>query len=184
MVCSCVCPFLAIFPNDMPKLSDCPVAPINVTAVVTGVGSLLVSWSLANSEEVVENFTLTATNLNNTNISSITVPGITGQNHTLSIEDTTSCDVYAFRVTAWNDVGSSPPSETITSIFPPLPDLSTVTLQHSLRKISQGSVEITVTFSLRMEVQYINNSNQCIMILIVLRLSQYLHISCGGWFYF
>ena len=58
------------------------MAPISVTAVGTGVGSLLVSWSLANSEEVVENFTLTATNLNNTDISTITVSGITGQNYT------------------------------------------------------------------------------------------------------
>ena len=162
--------FLVIF--FVTPFSDRPVAPINLTAVGTGLGSLLVSWSLANSEEVVENFTLTATNLNNTNISTITVPGITGRNHSLSIEGTTSCDVYAFHVTAWNDVGSGPPSETITSIFPPLPDLSMVTLQHSLRKISRGRVEITVTFSPRMEVLFFTLTIKLLCKLIVFGLSQ------------
>ena len=133
-------------------LSDRPVAPINVTAVGTGVGSLLVSWSLANSEEVVENFTLTATNLNNTDISTIALPGITGQNHTLTREDVTYCGVYSFQVMAWNDVGPSTFSNSTTSSHLSMPDLSTAVLEHSLGIVSGEGVELTVTFNTSMEV--------------------------------
>ena len=128
------------------------MAPINVTAIGTGDGSLLVSWSLANSEEVVENFTLTAINLNNTDISTITVPGITGQNHTLTREDVTYCGVYSLQVMAWNDVGPSTFSNSTTSSHLSMADLSTVALQHSLRIVSGEGVEITVTFNTSMEV--------------------------------
>ena len=133
-------------------LSDRPVAPINVTAVGTGVGSLLVSWSFANSEEVVENFTLTATNLNNTDISTIIVPGITGQNYTLTREDITYYGVYSLQVLAWNDVGPGTFSNSTTSSFLSLPDLSTVALQHSLRIVSGEGVKLTVAFNISMEV--------------------------------
>ena len=123
-----------------------------MTAVGTGVGSLLVSLSLANSEEVVENFTLTATNLNNTDISTITVPGIAGQNCTLSVGDTTSCDVYAFQVTAWNDVGSSPFSEIITRSFPSLPEI--MLHGHSLSMIEEDVV-LNVTFTIRVYMHFV-----------------------------
>ena len=128
------------------------MAPINVTAVGTGVGSLLVSWSLANSEEVVENFTLTATNLNNTNISTITVTGITEQNYTLTREDIPFCGVYSLQVMAWNDVGPSIFSNSTTSSHLSMPSLSTAALQHSLRIVSGEGVELTVTFNTSMEV--------------------------------
>ena len=123
-----------------------------MTASETDIGSLLVSWSLANSKEVARNFTLTATNLNDTNVNTITVLGIMGQSHTLNREDIPPCAIYSFQVVAWNELGQSSPSDNITSGFFTLTNLLAVVLQHSLRELSGDRVELNVTYTPSMEV--------------------------------
>ncbi len=95
-------------------------------------------------------FILVATNLNdgsNTNTES----GISEQNRILTVEDTTSCDVYSFQVTARNAAGSNS-SDNITSSFPSLPDISQVedSSQHSLVKTTAG-ISLTVTLHIAMQ---------------------------------
>ena len=123
-----------------------------------GLGSLNVSWSHTSIRGVaveftltatnLNNSTLTATNLNNSNADPIVVTRIEDLHSTLTTQDNTSCDVYSFRVTARNDAGSSIPSDAVTNSFPALPDISAVegSLEHSLRKTEDG-ITLTVTLT-------------------------------------
>ena len=125
-----------------------PTVPFDLSVMENGLGSLNVSWSHATTEGVAVDFTLTATNLNDSNI---VVMGIEDLHQTLTIQDNMSCDVYSFIVTARNAAGSSSPSDTLTSSFPALPDISTVecSLDHSLREVANG-ITLNVTLTVRL----------------------------------
>lgn len=116
------------------------------------ITSLNISWSLTNDiEGVAVEFTLTATNLNDSTAIPIIESGITVRHQILTIVDTgTLCDVYSFRVIARNAAGSSGPSDNVTSSFPSLPDISPVedSLQHSLVEAASGVI-LNVKFNVR-----------------------------------
>ena len=94
------------------------------------------------------NYTLTITNLNDSNNSEpIVVTGIQEQNYTFTASSSTSCDIYGFQVTAINAAGASNPSQVITRSLPSLLDISPVeeSLSHSLMVTGEG-VQLTVSF--------------------------------------
>ena len=126
-----------------------PSSPADLAAE-NGVGSLNISWSLITIEGVAVNFTVTVTNLNDSSTGPMEVSGIQDQNYIFTLEDSTSCDVYSFQVTAVNGAGTGTPSEIITRSLPSLPDISPVqdTLHHSLVRTASG-VTLTVTFNVR-----------------------------------
>ena len=126
-----------------------PSTPTDLAATENGVGSLNISWSLVTIEGVAVNFTVTVTNLNDSS-TPMEVSGIQDQHYILTLEDSTSCDVYSFQVTAVNGAGTGTPSEIITRSLPSLPDISPVqdSLQHSLVRTASG-VTLSVSFNVR-----------------------------------
>ena len=127
-----------------------PSTPADLAATENGVGSLNFSWSLVTIEGVAVNFTVTVTNLNDSSTGPIGKSGIQDQHYIFTLEDSTSCDVYSFQVTAVNGAGTGIPSEIITRSLPSLPDISPVqdSLQHSLVRKASG-VTLSVTFNVR-----------------------------------
>ena len=129
-----------------------PTTPADLAATENGVGSLNIFWSLVTIEGVAVNFTVTVTNLNDSmaNTGPMEVSGIQDQHYIFTLEDSTSCDVYSFQVTAMNGAGTGTPSEIITRSLPSLSDISTVqdSLQHSLVRTASG-VTLSVTFNVR-----------------------------------
>ena len=129
--------------------TDRPLPPVGVTVVGIAVSSVLLSWSLASPEEVVENFTLTAVNLNITSSSPIIVQGIVGMDYLLEEVLLIPCDLYSFQLIAWNDLGPSSPTDPITGKIPIQPR---ITLDYSLRKILGGQVELAVILNATKDV--------------------------------
>jgi hypothetical protein len=86
-----------------------------------GVGSLNVSWSLADISLIPVSFIITAINLNNSGES---VNATTQDLFQVisSPNNATSCDVYEFQVTAVNSAGANS-SSFLFSTFPSLPTL-------------------------------------------------------------
>ena len=127
-----------------------PSAPADLAVTENGVGSLNISWSLVTIEGVAVTFTVTVTNLNDSSTGPMEVSGIEDQHYIFTLEDSTSCDVYSFQVTAVNGAGTGTPSEIITRSLPSLPDISPVqdSLQHSLVRTPSG-VTLSVTFNVR-----------------------------------
>ena len=127
-----------------------PSTPADLAATQNGVGSLNISWSLVTIEGVAVTFTVTVTNLNDSSTGPMEVSGIQDQHYIFTLEDSTSCDVYSFQVTAVNGAGTGTPSEIITRSLPSLPDISPVqdSLQHSLVRTASG-VTLSVTFNVR-----------------------------------
>ena len=128
-----------------------PSTPADLAATENGVGSLNISWSLVTIEGVAVNFTMNVTNLNDSSTGPMEVSGIQDQHYILTLEDSTSCDVYSFQVTAVNGAGTGAPNEIITKSPPSLPDISPVqdSLQHSLVRTTSG-VTLSVTFNVIM----------------------------------
>ena len=81
-------------------------APVDLAATENGVGSLNISWSLVTIEGVEVTFTVTVTNLNDSSTGPMEVSGIQDQHYIFTLEDSTSCDVYSFQVTAVNGAGT------------------------------------------------------------------------------
>ena len=127
-----------------------PSTPADLAATENGVGSLNISWSLVTIEGVAVTFTVTVMNLNDSSTGPMEVSGIQDQHYIFTLEDSTSCDVYSFQVTAVNGAGTGTPSEIITRSLPSLPDISPVqdSLQHSLVRTASG-VTLSVTFNVR-----------------------------------
>ena len=125
-------------------------SPVNLLVMENGIGSLNISWSHATIEGVAEEFTLAAINLNDSNADPIVVTGIEDLHWTLTIQDSTSCDVYSFRVTATNAAGSSSSSDAVTSSFLALPDISAV--EDSLRKTDDVTLNVTLTVRLHLRI--------------------------------
>ena len=127
-----------------------PSTPADLAATENGVGSLNISWSLVTIEGVAVNFTVTVMNLNDSSTGPMEVSGIQDQHYIFTLEDSTSCDVYSFQVTAVNGAGTGTPSQIITRSLPSLPDISPVqdSLQHSLVRTASG-VTLSVTFNVR-----------------------------------
>ncbi len=139
-------------------LPGVPSSPTNITLIENGVNSLRVEWSSPIIEGVNLQFILTVTNLNSSSSQPLVIPNITTQHYNFAMEgDPSSCDVYAFQITALNDAGASDPSEIITRSFPSLPDISQVedSLQHSLVNTEDG-IKLNVTFNVR-NIMYNNN---------------------------
>ena len=112
------------------------------------LGFLNISWSHDTIEEVEVEYTIFAVNLNGFVEEAM---GKTMQMYFLvPSNDNTSCDVYSFRVKAMNDAGTSDLSESITSTFPSVPDLSPIenSLQYSLSRRLNG-VLLTLRFNVR-----------------------------------
>ena len=130
-----------------------PSTPADLAATENGVGSLNISWSLVTIEGVAVNFTVTVMNLNDSSTGPMEVSGIQDQHYIFTLEDSTSCDVYSFQVTAVNGAGTGTPSEIITRSLPSLPDISPVqdSLQHSLVRTASG-VTLSVTFNVRVDI--------------------------------
>ena len=95
------------------------------------------------------NFTVTVTNLNDPSTGPMEASGIQDQHYIFTLEDSTSCDVYSFQVTAVNGAGTGTPSEIITKSLPSLPDISQVqgSLQQFLTKTTEGII-LEITFQL------------------------------------
>ena len=93
-------------------------------------------------------FTVTVINLNDSSTGPMEVSGIQNQHYIFTLEDSTSCDVYSFQVTAVNGAGTGTLSDIITRSLPSLPDISPVqdSLQHSLVRTADGIV-LEVTFN-------------------------------------
>ena len=125
-----------------------PSSPADLAATGNGVGSLNISWSLVTIEGVAMTFTVTVTNLNDSSTGPMEVSGIQDQHYIFTLEDSTSCDVYSFQVTAVNGAGTGTPSQIITRSLPSLPDISPVqdSLQHSLVRTASG-VTMSVTLN-------------------------------------
>ena len=125
-----------------------PSSPADLAATENGVGSLNISWSLVTIEGVAVNFTVTATNLNDSSTGPMEVSGIQDQHYIFTLEDSTSCDVYSFQVTAVNGAETGTPSQIIIRSLPSLPDISPVqdSLRHSLVRTASG-VTLSVTFN-------------------------------------
>ena len=77
------------------------------------------------------NFTVTVTNLNDSSTGPMEVSGIQDQHYIFTLEDSTSCDVYSFQVTAMNGAGtgntSDPISTSISSLPVPIPQQLSLT---------------------------------------------------------
>ena len=97
------------------------------------------------------NYTLTATNLNDSSSSqAIVVTGIQEQNYIFNGSSSASCDTYSFQVTAFNAAGAGNPSEVITWSPSLLPDISQVeeSLNHSLMVTGEG-VQLIISFQVK-----------------------------------
>ena len=79
-----------------------PSIPADLAATENGVGSLNISWSLVTIEGVAVTFIVTVMNLNDSSTGPMEVSGIQDQHYIFTLEDSTSCDVYSFQVTAVN----------------------------------------------------------------------------------
>ena len=126
-----------------------PSSPADLAATEKGVGSVNISWSLVTIEGVAVTFTVTVMNLNDSSSTGpMEVSGIQDQHYIFTLEDSTSCDLYSFQVTAVNGAGTGTPSEIITRSLPSLPDISPVqdSLQHSLVRTASGVI-LSVTFN-------------------------------------
>ncbi len=123
-----------------------PPAPTELRASENGPGSLNISWFL---EYIVPvNSTLTAMNLNASNAKRIVISEVRDQHYIFTVENSTSCDVYSFQVTAMAaGVGSSDPSAVLTRSIPSPPDISLVenSLEHFLAKTACGEFTLVVT---------------------------------------
>jgi hypothetical protein len=105
-----------------------------------GVGSLNISWSLADISLIPVNFTITAVNLNNSEQSLMNVTTQDLFQVISSPDNATSCDAYQFQVTAKNPAGVTS-SISIFSSFPSLPmPIAEGTVQDFMTKVASGVV--------------------------------------------
>jgi hypothetical protein len=127
-----------------------PSAPGDVTVTENGVaengvGSLNISWSLADSSLIPVNFTITALNLNNSEKSVNTTTQDLFQVIS-SPNNATSCDVYKFQVTAINPVGVTSSNLILFDSFPSLPTSVTEdAVQAFLMKSENKTVSLQVS---------------------------------------
>ena len=97
------------------------------------------------------NYTLTATNLNDSSSSqAIVVTGVQEQYFIFNRSNSASCDAYSFQVTVLNAAGAGNPSEVITWSPSLLSDISQVeeSLNHSLMVTGEG-VQLTISFQVK-----------------------------------
>jgi hypothetical protein len=109
------------------------------------VGSLNISWSLADSSLIPVNFTVTALNLNNSEAS---VNATTQDLFQVisSPNNAASCDVYQFQVTAQNPVGVTSSNLILFASFPSLPTPVTEdAVQTFLMKSENETVSLQVS---------------------------------------
>ncbi len=132
-------------------LPGAPSSPTNITLIENGVSSIRMEWSSPMIEGVNLKFILTVTNLNSSSSQPLVITNNTTQHYNFTMEgNPSSCDVYAFQITALNGAGASDSSEIITRSLPSLPDISQVedSLQHSLVNTEDG-IKLNVTFNVR-----------------------------------
>ena len=115
-----------------------PLAPKNLTATANGLGSLQISWSLDNADNVSVDYVVTATDV--ATPSETIIKGTSQLNSVISFSDNISCNNYSIQVVANNSAGQGPPSDVIIRSVPSLPEISAVeeSLQHTLRRTSNG----------------------------------------------
>ena len=120
--------------------------PENLTATPNGVGSLQISWSLNNADNVAVGFVVTATNVTET-----IVMRTSQLNSVIPFSDNTSCNNYSIQVVANNSAGQGPPSDVIIRSVPSLPEISAVeeSLLYTLRRTSSG-VTLDVLLNVRL----------------------------------
>ena len=119
-------------------------------------------------DRVPVNFTLIIMNLNASIPESIIVPGIRDRHYTFTVENSTSCDLYSFRVTAVADAVMSDPSEAIVSSIPSLPDTFSIenSLQYSLIRTglqNESEVSLNVTFKVTPHPTELNDIVLCVL---------------------
>ena len=124
------------------------MAPENLTATANGLGSLQISWSLDNADNVSVDFVVTATKVADS--SERGVVRTSQLNSVIPFSDNTSCNNYSIQVVANNSAGQGPPSDVIIRSVPSLPEISAVeeSLQHTLRRTSNG-ITLDVTLNVR-----------------------------------
>jgi hypothetical protein len=128
-----------------------PSAPDNLMVeesgvAKNGVGSLNISWSLADISLVPVNFTTTAVNLNNSEQS---LMNVTTQDH-FQVLSSNSCGVFQFQVRANNLAGASS-SDTISGSFRSLPtSLAEITVQNFLKQKANGTVSLHIVINVSM----------------------------------
>ena len=110
-------------------------------------GSIRLIWFVPEIEGVPLSFHLSATDLNDSQIGTVTISRIMQQNYVFSVIPSV-CHVYAFQLIAENYLGTSAPSEIITRTIPFLPDMSIVdmTLQDFLLKTPK-EFKISVSYN-------------------------------------
>ena len=143
-----------------------PSTPTELAATRSTGASLRISWSLVAREAV--NFTVTATNLNDSTEMMTVLEATQDRHKIVSPPDNTSCDTYSFQVRARNAAGSSNLSTSITSTFPSLPDLSSLerSMEYSLTHATHG-VLLSLTFNVRMLVCLIVCLFSCLFVCLL-----------------
>jgi hypothetical protein len=112
-----------------------------------GVGSLNISWSLADSSLIPVNFTITALSLNNSEES------VNATTHDLfqvisSPNNAASCDVYQFQVTAVNSAGANSSG----FVFNSFPSLPTPVTEDAVQTFLMKSADETVSLQILINV--------------------------------
>ena len=118
------------------------MAPENLTATANELGSLQISWSLDNTDNVSVDFVVTATNVAET-----IVMRTSQLNSVIPFSESTSCNNYSIQVVANNSAGQGPPSDVIIRSVPSLPEIPALE-ESLLRRTSSGITLDVITLIL------------------------------------
>ena len=123
---------------------------IDVMAIETGVGSLVISWNHSCFKKAETTFVLIVENLNSSRTMPVEIVEIQNLYYRFEIPDNHSCDIYRLQIVAANGSTYGGNNGSITTSFPSLPDISPLThsLKYSLTK-NADEVILILSFNVR-----------------------------------